>query len=45
MIRAYLLLVFNIHFIMQISELTIPPNSKRVTYEISEEGKLVLLKN
>jgi hypothetical protein len=30
---------------MQISELTIPPNSKKVTYEIGEDGRLVLLKN
>jgi len=40
-----LLLAVTIIDLMQINELTIPVNSRRVTYEIGEDGRLVLLAN
>ena len=38
-------LVRDIDLIMQIRELRMPPNSRRVTYEISAEGGVVVVKS
>lgn len=43
MFRAYII-DGHIELLMQINELRLPPNSRRVTYEITPDGNIVMVK-